>query len=299
MRAWKRSPVRLLIVLSAHVSNRAGWALLLRSLCSLRLFHPDARLHLVDNASPDPYAAQVRSFAAREQVETFCRHTVSGFEYGALKSGLDQAIRWNATHLVSFQHSMRLLRPLPLETLPCALTSFQTFPPMHYSGTQGILEQHVPNFMLKLVERQAPLLGSEAAGAVRTATHTYSFGFVCDHACMQQLARTQLFQIGVCSKFMSLAAERLIGIAAAAYADSPAERCNLDGNLHTVPRVVEKFSHVRVGRAQKSMASADKFGAVYERMSAEQGELSCEAVRGPLRGNKSSASGCTPAARRR
>ena len=112
-------PPPFVVAIGAHVSSAEHAQLLLRAAKSVRLFHPEAKLVVVDNGSP-------RYFVAPEGAEVV-RHSHSRWAFGAINASLSIALASAARCYTYLQHSMELLRPLPLAGLSCNVVAFRTF----------------------------------------------------------------------------------------------------------------------------------------------------------------------------
>lgn len=93
---------------------------------SIRLYHPGHSIVVVDNASPKPLAARVMDFLRDKPDTLYIREAPSGYETGAYGAAVEAARfrQWDVRGWVFLQATMVLLRPLPLGSPPCKLTSF-------------------------------------------------------------------------------------------------------------------------------------------------------------------------------
>ena len=110
----------LVVGIGAHVSSAEHAHLLERAAESVRKHHPEATLVVVDNGSPQEH------FIAPEGAEVV-RHSRSRWAFGAINASLSIALASEARCYTYMQHSMELLRPLPLARLPCSVVAFRTF----------------------------------------------------------------------------------------------------------------------------------------------------------------------------
>jgi hypothetical protein len=248
------SLLRLLVVVSAHVANTTELPSLQDCVRSVRTHHPHAAVYLVDDSSELSYAADI---AAATSPNVSCRFDQPAWAFGAIGAALRFARYHNATHLAFFKQHMRLLRPLPLETLPCSFTSFQTAAAthtttrVHKTSTARVNKTstaHVNKmsstavvkvdkewrrrvariFLTDWVTHQAS--GFVAPKTALRAGHVFAHGFVSDQLGMQRLSRSRLFQrVRVCHGWQDGETERLLGAIAHELLDSPPLRCSLDG----------------------------------------------------------------------
>jgi len=93
---------------------------------SIRHFHPQNAIVVVDNASPLTISAQVMDMLHNEPNTLYAREDISGFEIGGYGAALRAArrSRWDVRGWVFLQGPTVLLQPLPLRSLPCKVTPF-------------------------------------------------------------------------------------------------------------------------------------------------------------------------------
>ena len=263
---------RLLVAISAHVSDPKGLLLLQRATCSVLSLHAEAAVLVVDNASPPPYAAQLRLLAEGGTRVHVCRSPrASGWAFGVLQQASEWVVRYGATHFAYLQHSMALRRPLPLAPLPhnCSLACYQHFPGRNFDS-----EERAKHWLLReWVVREWARLGGKYPK--NSAFHgIYSHGFVATAQALAALATRGLFQVRVCTKTQDEGSERLLGLAAESVVGDLQHLCTLDGPLFHPSRSeaheqealhVDKISHIRpsnsVWKAGTSTATYGTFNA--------------------------------------
>ena len=248
----------LLAVLSVHAMSNADLLLTHRSLCSLREHHSVANLFVVDNGSPPPYDASVRRFALMANASAIASCASSCFEFGALAVASSYAARFGAMHVAILQHSMRLLRPLPIGALPCPLTAFKWFPASSFQSSLGGGSES-QNLLRQWVAHRARSYGAEAAvGVANGIAHT---SFVASIHAVRVL-RELFDSVPICAKWLQEGSERLLAaVAYTRFGAGPTGNqlaCTLDGYHKSKPRYIEKTSHVRGGsRAVRPYPSAN------------------------------------------
>ena len=250
----------LLAVLSVHAMSNADLLLTHRSLCSLREHHRDhaTNLLVVDNGSPPPYDASVRRFALMANASAIASCASSCFEFGALAVASGYAARFGATHVAILQHSMRLLRPIPIRALPCPLMAFKWFAASSFQSSLGGGSES-QNLLRQWVTHRARRAGAEAAvGVANGIAHA---SFVASIHAIASLS--DLFEsVPICAKWLSEGSERLLAaVAYTRFGTGPTGNqltCTLDGYHKSKPRYIEKTSHVRGGsRAIRPYPSAN------------------------------------------
>lgn len=167
---------------AVHVQDEKGWRLLQKLLCSVRLFHRDSRFFLSDNASPRHYAQRIAGLVSSRVVS--CRYAPSAWSFGVLTGVVAQARASAASHVVFLQHSMSLLRPLPIESMPCPLTAFQTIPAHHFISS--VSKAFILRYWVELQARQH--LGAKVREHVGNTSGAYSLGFVATADALRRLA---------------------------------------------------------------------------------------------------------------
>ena len=233
--------------------------LLLRAAESVRRFHPEAKLVVVDNGSPQAH------FVAPEGAEVV-RHSRSRWAFGAINASLSIALASGARCYAYLQHSMELLRPLPLAGLSCNVVAFRTFdadnwgycrqlnrtatPPARYRAMRCHLRTcceydsagRLSGHQYQWAVRRAKAFDGESA--VGHTGHIFAHGFVsCDHAALAQLQASLVGVQPISSKGEDEASERLLGVFASAKLDSDPMNCRLDGDYQSgPPRFVGKIS---------------------------------------------------------
>ena len=251
---WDGASARLLVAISAHITDQVSFLLLRRSICSVFSLHPGASVLVVDQASPRPFSLHVQRLGGAGAAISVCRYPrASAWAFGAFEQAYKWLMAHGATHLAYLQHTMALRRPLPLGNLStalhsrpgCAFVSYQTFRGQNYDS-----EERMKHFVLKSwVDR-------EWNGRLHQTTPkkfygVYSHGFVAARSAMETLERIGLFRVHVCSKFQDEGTERMLGLAAEGPLSSPQILCNLDGSLfhaagqRTDGLHVDKVSHLR------------------------------------------------------
>jgi hypothetical protein len=112
--------------LAAHVTDNTSFDTLTQAYDSIRHFHPQNSIIVVDNASPPDMSARVMDFLQNEPNMIYVREESSGFELGAYRRALLAARekQWDVRGWVFLQATAVLLQPLPLESLPCKVSSF-------------------------------------------------------------------------------------------------------------------------------------------------------------------------------
>lgn len=243
-----RRRLQLLTAIGCHIGSNADLLLLHRLLCSVQLHYRSAlaagssQILIVDNDSAEPYATELRRFAAAANAAVaVC--SPSHYDFGALEVAVRLALRAGAAHLAYFQHSMRLLRPLPLEALQCPLVAFQSFPARNFNSDLGTNAQAHSN-LKSWVTREALTIGVPA-GLVGVASHIFNSAFVADAGALRLLHDARVFETSTCAKVLEQGAERLLGVVAHGVLGSPPENCSFDGSFMARPLHVEKTSHIR------------------------------------------------------
>ena len=250
-------PPPFVVAIGAHVSSAEHAQLLLRAAESVRLFHPEAKLVVVDNGSP-------RYFVAPEGAEVV-RHSHSRWAFGAINASLSIALASAARCYTYLQHSMELLRPLPLAGLSCNVVAFRTFEADNWGYCRQLNRTAAPaSYRAKRChlrtcceyDSAGRLSGHQYQWAVRRAKafdsesavghtgHIFAHGFVsCDHAALAQLQASLVGVQPISSKGEDEASERLLGVFASAKLDSDPINCRLDGDYQSgPPRFVGKIS---------------------------------------------------------
>ena len=134
----------LLVGIGAHVESPSDMQLLVRCVQSVRRLHDNAIVVVIDNDSPDvdlPGAAAMtnvssllRSFFRADASLIIQRQSPSWFAFGALSASIGVALHHQVSRFAYLQHSMQLLQPLPLSSLPCPLVAFRSFPANAWEG---------------------------------------------------------------------------------------------------------------------------------------------------------------------
>merc|ERR1719414_726777 len=95
---------------------------------SIQHFHPGSHIIVVDNASPAEHSAAIHDFVDSTGATNtlYVREDKSGFEIGGYRAALEAARKhnWNPRVWVFLQGTMVVLKPLPLNELPCEMTYF-------------------------------------------------------------------------------------------------------------------------------------------------------------------------------
>ena len=134
--AERKTGELLAVAIGSHVSAPIDLVLLERCVCAVSAVYPRARILVVDSTTTEPYASRVAALGQSHGVRVVgagsvrvSQHNSSGYEYGVLAEALPWAFALDppAQWFAFFQHSHTLLRPLPLDAMPCPFTSFQFF----------------------------------------------------------------------------------------------------------------------------------------------------------------------------
>lgn len=113
-------------VLVGHIRDNVIFDTFTQAYESIRHFHPQNSIIVVDNASPPDVSAQVVDFVNDDPNAIYLREGSSGFEIGGYARALKSARKrqWKVRGWVFLQATAVLLQPLPLESLPCKVNSF-------------------------------------------------------------------------------------------------------------------------------------------------------------------------------
>jgi len=118
--------------LVAHVTGNSSFDTFAQAYGSIRHYHPGNSIIVVDNASPqsapyDNYSAQILDLVSQDHNAVYAREDTSGFEIGGYARALKVARKrgWSVRGgWVFLQATTMLLQPLPLDSLPCKISSF-------------------------------------------------------------------------------------------------------------------------------------------------------------------------------
>jgi len=113
--------------LVAHITDNRSFGMFAQAYDSIRHYHPGNSIVVVDNASPHTISAQVLDFVSRDRNAVYAREDTSGFEIGGYARALKAARKrgWSVRGgWVFLQATTMLLQPLPLDSLPCKVSSF-------------------------------------------------------------------------------------------------------------------------------------------------------------------------------
>jgi len=112
--------------LVASIHNNESLDAFTQSYNAVRHFHPHNAVIVVDNASPTTFSAQVVAFVQNDPGTIYLREESSGFEIGGYRRALKSARKrhWEVRGWVFLQATAVLLQPLPLQSLPCKVSSF-------------------------------------------------------------------------------------------------------------------------------------------------------------------------------
>ena len=145
--AWTSTDRRLAVAVSAHIVGRQDWMLLLRCLCSILQHHHGALILLTDNDSVTGNQAALAGRYVHGGRVVVCRRSPSAWSFGSIGWAAEAALSLGATHFAYLQHTMRLRRPLPLETLGARNCSFMNF--QHFSGANFDTQERLSRWVLR------------------------------------------------------------------------------------------------------------------------------------------------------
>jgi len=96
---------------------------------SIRHYHPSNSIVVVDNKSPLQLSSRVLDFLQKDPNALYVREAPSGFEVGGYRAALQAARQkgWDVHGWVFLHATMVLLKPLPLGSLPCKVTSWYPY----------------------------------------------------------------------------------------------------------------------------------------------------------------------------
>lgn len=112
-----------------HAENHGTVDAFEQAYSSIRHYHPSNSIVVVDNKSPLQLSARVLDFLQKDPLALYVREAPSGFEIGGYRAALQAARQngWDVHGWVFLHATMVLLRPLPLGSLPCKVTSWYPY----------------------------------------------------------------------------------------------------------------------------------------------------------------------------
>jgi hypothetical protein len=112
-----------------HAENHGTVDAFEQAYSSIRHYHPSNSIVVVDNKSPLQLSARVLDFLQKDPNALYVREAPSGFEIGGYRAALQAAQQngWDVHGWVFLHATMVLLRPLPLGSLPCKVTSWYPY----------------------------------------------------------------------------------------------------------------------------------------------------------------------------
>lgn len=271
--------IKLFVSIGAHIMDEIDYILLLKLICSIREYHNnETMIYIYDNGSNMEYYYKILNLSKNDLNIFIERSEISKWEFGAIEASMTWLEQYNMkklkhidnqmdkklsssssllddshinnhknniqnqhfTHFAYFQHSMSLLKPLPLQNLGCPFVSFRKFGPGSQRKSTATFRH-----MLQWLEALELKNKIDPCRLYEINYFTYSVSFVSNIWAINKLYKDlKIFnKTLITDKNEDQLSERFIAVCAELFLNSSPETCHLDGDWEAIPQYVTKVTH--------------------------------------------------------